>query len=337
MRLSLLAAFSIVAHFASPARACEPQDVPVYVGATDDGFVFVSRQSVVRVRADGEVLGRWSEPGLAFALFPDRQTLLVVTDEGESVLDCLPRRLRMRVLDTAGRGRGRTVGTFPRGGVDASTVVGIDPDGEALRVQAQVFRNRGDDERTESVRITREGRLVPTSDALPTPPAAAESRLRVVQGTPREDGRTSMQITSEGGRQVRVDLVRMPETWALHGDRHLALVTYERINDWGTAFEARLDVVDLETGVVVTPYGEQSGVTAVEGRIAFRCERVVSDRSALNVRSRPAPGAPVSASLPDGTVVVEEERRGSWARLREPVAGWVWAASLVQRCREVTR
>ena len=63
------------------------------------------------------------------------------------------------------------------------------------------------------------------------------------------------------------------------------------------------------------------------------CSWVANDASSpLNVRASPGPRGAVVGSLPLGTRVEVAERRGRWARLSAPVAGWAWAASLEERC-----
>lgn len=65
----------------------------------------------------------------------------------------------------------------------------------------------------------------------------------------------------------------------------------------------------------------------------FVCPIVVSDGDGnTNVRPLPNTGRAPVGTLPNGTRIDPVEQRGRWYRISEPVAGWVYAASLARRC-----
>jgi len=52
----------------------------------------------------------------------------------------------------------------------------------------------------------------------------------------------------------------------------------------------------------------------------------------LNVRAAPTTQAEVVGGLDNGTALVFAERRGRWARIEAPHAGWVWTETIRERC-----
>lgn len=135
-----------------------------------------------------------------------------------------------------------------------------------------------------------------------------------------------MRVTVEVGARVAAH--------ALSSDaRFLALATYAVNEDYGTGFDARLELVDLTTGARRTVHGEGSGIRAVRGRARTTCAWQVYDPSSdLNVRASPSARAEVRGTLSHGTRVEVAERRGSWSRLASPTEGWVWDASVRRVC-----
>lgn len=107
--------------------------------------------------------------------------------------------------------------------------------------------------------------------------------------------------------------------------------------DYGTGWDARLEIVDLTRGVRVASHGDGTAITAVRGTVRVTsAERVSDPGSALNVRSAPSPRAPVVATLPHGSAVTAAESRGRWRRLSAPSEGWVWASNLARTCEAVS-
>jgi hypothetical protein len=75
-------------------------------------------------------------------------------------------------------------------------------------------------------------------------------------------------------------------------------------------------------------------LTVDAGGTETECAWVVEDPSPpLNVRGGPAATTPVVGTVDNGTALALVERRGRWARIEAPVAGWVYTRSLRERCR----
>jgi hypothetical protein len=53
------------------------------------------------------------------------------------------------------------------------------------------------------------------------------------------------------------------------------------------------------------------------------CTGLVADETDVHVRASPSQRAPVVGDLPDGTEVILDARRGSWAHISAPIAGWI--------------
>jgi hypothetical protein len=63
------------------------------------------------------------------------------------------------------------------------------------------------------------------------------------------------------------------------------------------------------------------------------CPWVVADSDGqTNVRAEPSTARAALGTVPNGATVTVAERRGRWWRIDAPLAGWVWAANLRQRC-----
>lgn len=323
------------------ARACDPVDATAYVAANADGFVFVTRTAAVRVSASGAVEHRRALPddGGRPLLLPDGRTLLRLVPTGPS-MDCRAARMRFELVDTASDARPRVVGTLPgRGdGVDVHAVM-ASADG-ALTVRLATYLAEDDMLVYDDVRVgpdTRRVRAVrvsgPEGDE-PAPPQAPPSTapLRIAMS---EDEETLEVRDPSGTVRVRVGLTSYPASRALGADsRHLAVVTYSVVNeDYGTGWDARLEIVDLTSGARVAAVGDGTAISAIRGRVQVSCSLRVHDPSSqLNVRAAPSPRAAVVATLAHDRVVTVAEERGRWRRLSAPSAGWVWAASLRRAC-----
>lgn len=67
--------------------------------------------------------------------------------------------------------------------------------------------------------------------------------------------------------------------------------------------------------------------------VAGACRVVVEDPAPpLRVRSEPSSRARVVGELPNGAELRLIERRGRWARIEAPHAGWVWTENVRERC-----
>jgi len=344
--MRVLALSFLLGFFGLPsARACEPEDATVVLESTGDGFVFVSRNTLVRVDAPASVVHRRDIGFTSDAvLLPDRRNLLraVGTGAGGS---CTVRSYRFERLDTTRGGRPRRLGTFPRGerfgtGLEAMSLVGDHV--EAVLVAYTADENerwlvRADASRAEGERITQPASSPHTADVDGERQVARFGPLRVVEtgdaGGP--DDRISRVVVRGASRPlVRLEIRDLiAATFAGRG-RYLGVASWEVVNeDWGTGFDARLDVVDLHSGQVHTPHGEAGGVRHVSGRVALRCTMRVDDPdSPLNVRDAPRGGSRVVATLPHDTEVTIAEARGNWRRLSAPRAGWVWHENLTESC-----
>lgn len=60
--------------------------------------------------------------------------------------------------------------------------------------------------------------------------------------------------------------------------------------------------------------------------------RVADADGSTNVRAEPSGRAAIASSLANDTALTVAERHGRWWRITAPVAGWVWAPNLAQRC-----
>jgi len=344
-----LAVLSTLA-FEAPAKACGPQDAPVFLWGVGDDFVFVSRETLVRVTAPANVVHR-RDIGYssALALLPDGHTLVRAVGDGESLMSCVRLHYRFDLLDTTRRAR-RRLGTFPPDPDEGTSFDGFALVDGVVHADLTSYSDGATLETRTRVRLPERGRgrvvsrteVDPAEEAARTPPYRHANEDELIERASFGPLTAAATWTGDARLEVRAGdrtLVTLRTTrevvdaaFAARG-RYLGVATYEVVNeDYGTGFDARLDVVDLRTGEVSTPHGEASGVTNVAGRVSLTCELRVDDPdSPLNVRR--APRGDVVGTLPHDTVVTVAESRGPWRRLSAPREGWVWHENLTERCR----
>jgi len=307
---------------------------------TEDGFVFTAGRRVVRVAAPSRVVNTFEtrSPGTSAMLLPDRRTLLYLAMSGdESPGDCVPNRSTFQLFDTIDGGRPRVGGTFPRGGGGfAMYRLRVGDDGKIRALYYVMNRDEYEEVTVDPRTLRASVRPVEEEDV---DGGERSSGPLVDQGgvvVRRLERRNGLAVQGARGRtKARVLLDTYPVRAPLSDDgRYLAIVTFSEENvEYHNGWDARLDVVDLQTGSHTTPHGEGSAVSAVRGRTNIACSLVVHDPdSTLNVRSEPRARAEVAGTVPHGAIVDVQETRGMWRRIESPVAGWVWGPSLRRTC-----
>ncbi len=325
--LAWLAALVVLLE-ASPSAACDPVDALAYVAPAGDGFLFARWNEAMLVSARGEVRHRrpLDEP-VAVALLDDDRTLLVVDGAGPTY-ECLPSTFRFSLLARPSSAPARSIGRV-RVRDGAAQLAGLPPlPGGRLEVAVGTWGGGDEsvqvaviDASTTRARFTRRPRTPEAS--VPAASVAANDEM------------TELRVLDAGGTsRVTVALSTWSPSYALSRDASvLAVVTYSRESDYGTGFDARLDLVDKATGARST-VGDGTGVARVRGRASASCATRVNDpASDLNVRAAPSARAAVVGTLAHGTEVsVGAETQGSWRRVTAPLEGWAHAERLAFAC-----
>ena len=332
--------------FPDVTRACDPVDAQVLLTLEGGDFIFVNGQELTRVRPDGTVVLTKELEFVSqdLALMPDGRHLLNPVPVGYTGM-CLGAQIEMQVIDITDDSPPRTLGTFPAAAGMGASVGSMQVRGRAMEISVGEMVDGGESWVWERVVVTptsatRRGRARPPRAAAMTTtasrPAQAEPHRVRATTSPADSEQHWVRIVLGARTLMTIRLARSPLAALFSPDgSRVAIATYETVSeDYGTGFAARLDLVELRSGAVRTPVGDESGVTGVDGRANLRCTHHVNDPdSELNVRSGPRSRASVVGRVAHGTTLQIGERRGRWIEVRGPVTGWAWAENVERRCR----
>jgi len=339
VRLALAAAVFVAASALSPvtARACDPSDATVRVLNAGDDLVFISRTTLTRLGPDGAVKHQRTSRGFGqVQMFDERRLLNIVVSDSEG---CTPLSYQFELVDTLRSARPRVLGTLAsRTGIELDAVI-RKADGSVVIRGSRYMIEEDVDVRFEALvprrgrlrerRVTAEGPWPPIDDVAEVPPPTPLSIVALEESH-------GVRVVNGDEAVVTIGLEHwLPDSAFTTDGRYLALPTWSRVNeDYGTGFDARLELLELATGQRRTVVGEGTGITSVEGRVTVSCDTRVDDpESPLNVRSAPRSNARAVGTIPHDTVVAVAQTRGRWARLSAPSEGWVWADHLTRSCR----
>lgn len=343
--------------------------------ATESGFIFVDTprgETVLIVEGDEVRTVTVPTLGLESHISSDGRTLVTLIESYEDddiAALCFGTRASLELRDLEHGGRRRVIARLPPGRAGLRvTGVRFMPGDRRVRAQWRVADGEhwawgiwdlASRRRVGSVHTEAIDRGEDDDEEAAPPPVSQWTRIS--SAIPEDADYQLLQVGDDGsyffGSALEGDFTRIVRTrdmrvlMTVHGtpmtaamrsrDGRRLLLAYREwgYSDFGESEDVgpALAVVDLETGRVVVQHGGQM-VTRVEGRFPLDCATRVDDASSpLNVRARPSSRGEVSGTIAHDTTVTVAERRGRWARLTAPTAGWAWADNLRESCRLESR